>query len=215
MPEDPKIHTIRAEEDPTLPPPDLAMHYVNTVTKAIWLSAGIDTVDDWILIVPASRTVTVGPGLVGGGALDDDISISIADTDVTEGTYRNPLMTVNSRGQVTDISEGLTGNDVVRRLTIGIDAITDSTFDIPDLVRVIEVRVVITTAYDNNARISVGKASSPSCYATDNKSYPAAIGTYVFRQDVFSGLAAAPLRVSISNNPTVGAGEVVIKYLLP
>jgi microcystin-dependent protein len=70
-------------------------------------------------IVPWERlsnlpTIQTGQGLEGGGELIEDITISLSDTAVDEGTYGSsqeiPILTVNSRGQIT--------NATIQRITI-------------------------------------------------------------------------------------------------
>jgi hypothetical protein len=68
--------------------------------------------------VPASRTITAGTGLTGGGSLSADITIAVANggigndqldtTGVAAGSYGTgslvPVITVNTKGRVTSIS---------------------------------------------------------------------------------------------------------------
>jgi hypothetical protein len=68
--------------------------------------------------VPASRRVDTGTGLTGGGSLSADITIAVANggigndqldtTGVAAGTYGSgsaiPVVTVNSKGRVTNVS---------------------------------------------------------------------------------------------------------------
>lgn len=68
--------------------------------------------------VPASRTITAGTGLTGGGSLSADITIAVANggigndqldtTGVAAGSYGTgsdiPVVTVNSKGRVTGVS---------------------------------------------------------------------------------------------------------------
>jgi microcystin-dependent protein len=70
-------------------------------------------------IVPWERltdivSVQTGQGLEGGGQLTEDITISLSDTAVNQGTYGSseeiPIITVNSRGQIT--------NATIQRITI-------------------------------------------------------------------------------------------------
>lgn len=68
--------------------------------------------------VPASRTITAGTGLTGGGSLSQNITIAVANggigndqldtTGVAAGSYGTgsdiPVVTVNSKGRVTGVS---------------------------------------------------------------------------------------------------------------
>ena len=58
--------------------------------------------------VPASRTISTGTGLGGGGDLSQNRTIYMLDTGVVSGTYGSatqvPILTVNAQGQITAIS---------------------------------------------------------------------------------------------------------------
>lgn len=43
-------HVIECDTDPTEAPDDVAQHWVNYITKCMWLSVGTDTVNDWMKI---------------------------------------------------------------------------------------------------------------------------------------------------------------------
>jgi len=56
----------------------------------------------------SSVTLTAGTGLSGGGAvsLGSSVTLNLANTAATPGTYTYPTITVNQQGQVTSISSG-------------------------------------------------------------------------------------------------------------
>ena len=58
--------------------------------------------------VPPTRKINTGTGLTGGGNLASDLTISVANTGVSAGTYGDqsdtPIITVNAQGQITAIS---------------------------------------------------------------------------------------------------------------
>lgn len=54
-----------------------------------------------------ARQIIAGTGLDGGGALGDgDITINLADTTVTPGTYTNATVTVDQQGRLTFAASG-------------------------------------------------------------------------------------------------------------
>lgn len=59
-------------------------------------------------VVPSTREVIAGAGLSGGGPLSADVTLSITDTGAAAGSYGTaayvPVFTVNSRGQLTNVT---------------------------------------------------------------------------------------------------------------
>ena len=82
-------------------PSAFTLSIVDSADAAAWRTA--------IAAVPTSRSISTGTGLVGGGNLTADRTLSLATSGVTAGSYGSatkvPTITVDVYGRVTIVSE--------------------------------------------------------------------------------------------------------------
>ena len=62
--------------------------------------------------VPSTRAIATAAPLTGGGTLAGDLSLGMADSGVTAGSYVNPTITVDAKGRVTAASANPSGSGV-------------------------------------------------------------------------------------------------------
>ena len=72
------IHVIEAVAAPTLAPPDVGMHWINTVTGAMWQSNGTATVANWVKVdADTDVKVKVSAADTTAGFLNDELTVSV------------------------------------------------------------------------------------------------------------------------------------------
>lgn len=77
-----------------------------------------------IVTVPSNRLISTGNGIIGGGPLSSDLTLSLENTGVVPGTYGGvgvaPIITVNAQGRLTSVSTSAISvafNDIVGKPT--------------------------------------------------------------------------------------------------
>lgn len=101
------------------------------------------------------------------------------------------------------------------RFAVGLATVASVT-QIPAFARVTKSRVEITTAYDNAAKLDIGKSFvSPNSVQTQNEMDETLIDAYAKEQDLDWGVGAATVNATISGGvPTVGAAIVTVWYVM-
>lgn len=151
--------------------------------------------------VPNTTNVIAGTGLSGGGALTGNVTLNIANTAVTAGTYGNavniPQIVVNSQGQITSASNvaitygtgsvtnvatgtGLSGGPITTTGTISIanTTVTSGTYGNASAVGqfVVNAQGQLTSAANVAISIPSGQVTGLGTMATQNANAVAITG---------------------------------------
>ena len=126
--------------------------YFNTTDDTLYLYDGTE----WLDLTGDIQSITAGTGLDGGGT-DGDITIDLADTSVTPGTYGSgtaiPSFTVDQQGRLTAASQVA----VATILNISADSGTDGVSLLDDVLNFTGGTGVTTAVTDNDVEIYIGQ----------------------------------------------------------